>query len=58
MPDQIHLVAIPGNTDGFTSNPLIVKSSQHLQNDIHSTTSEEESGETERNVILIVAPKM
>ena len=58
MPDQSHLVAIPGNTDGFTNNPLIVDSSQHLQNDIHSSISQEESGEPELNVILIVAPKM
>ena len=58
MPDQSHLVPIPGNTDGFTSNPLIVDSSQHLQNDIHSSISQEESGEPELNVILIVAPKM
>ena len=58
MPDQSHLVAIPGNTDGFTSNPLIVDSSQHLQNDIHSSISQEERGEPELNVILIVAPKM
>ena len=58
MPDQSHLVAIPSNTDGFTSNPLIVDSSQHLQNDIHSSISQEESGEPELNVILIVAAKM
>ena len=30
VPNQSHLVAMPGNTDGFTSNPLIVDSSQHL----------------------------
>ena len=58
VPDQSHLVAISGNTDGFTSNPLVVDSSQHLQNDIHNFISQEESGEPELNVILIVAPKI
>ena len=58
VPNQSHLVAIPGNTDGFRSNPLIADSSQHLQNNIHSSISQEESGEPETNLILIVAPKI
>ena len=57
VPDQSQLVVITDNIDGFTSNPLIVDSSQHLQNDIHSSISHEESGEPELNVILIVVPK-
>ena len=57
VPDQSQLVAITDNIDGFTSNPLIVDSSQHLQNDMHSSISYEESGEPELNVILIVVPK-
>ena len=57
VPDQSQLVAITDNIDGFTSNPLIADSSQHLQNDMHSSISYEESGEPELNVILIVVPK-
>ena len=55
VPDRSELVAIPVNTDGFTSNPWIVDNSQHLQNVAHSSTTHEESGEPKLNVILIVA---
>ena len=54
-PDRSELVAIPVNTDGFTSNPWIVDYSQHLQNVRRSSISQEESGERKLNVILIVA---
>ena len=55
VPDRSELVAIPYNTDGFTSSPWFIDSSQHLQNVTHSSTSQEERNEPKLNVILIVA---